>query len=90
MRIPIQLWRAADDSHQPNPWYDEAVRLALPQAPEYHVVPGAGHFDFLPPCGPRLASRAPLICADRLGFDRAAFHTEFNRDIVTFFRRSLG
>jgi predicted dienelactone hydrolase len=90
VRIPIQLWRAADDTHQPNPWYDEAVRLALPQAPEYHVVPGAGHFDFLPPCGPRLASRAPLICSDRLGFDRAAFLTEFNRDIVTFFRRSLG
>jgi predicted dienelactone hydrolase len=89
VRIPIQLWRAADDHHQPNPWYDEAVRLALPQAPEYRVVPGAGHFDFLPPCGPRLASRAPLICVDPPGFDRAAFHVEFNRDIVTFFRRTL-
>lgn len=90
VHIPIQLWRAADDHHQPNPWYDEAVRLALPRPPEYHVIAGAGHYDFLPPCPLRLAARAPRICADPSGFDRAAFHTKFNRDVVAFFRRTLG
>ena len=45
VHIPIELWRAANDRHQPNPWYDEAVRLALPRPPEYHVVAGAGHYD---------------------------------------------
>lgn len=89
VRIPIQLWRAADDHHQPNPWYDEAVRLALPRPPEYHVVAGAGHYDFLPPCGPRLASVAPQICSDPPGFDRAAFHQAFNAQIVRFFHAKL-
>jgi predicted dienelactone hydrolase len=89
VHIPIQLWRAADDRHQPNPWYDEAVRRALPRAPDYHVVPGADHFDFLPPCGPRLAALAPRICDDPSGFDRAAFHQAFNAEIVRFFRSKL-
>ena len=89
VRIPIQLWRAADDKHQPNPWYEEKVRAALPNPPEYHVVDGAGHFDFLPPCGPRLAAVAPQICADPPGFDRAAFHQRFNADVTRFFETSL-
>jgi predicted dienelactone hydrolase len=89
VHIPILLWRAEDDRHQPNPWYDEAVRRALPRPPEYHVVAGADHFDFLPPCGPRLAAVAPRICADPHGFDRAAFHQAFNAEIVRFFRANL-
>jgi predicted dienelactone hydrolase len=89
VHIPIQLWRAEDDHHQPNPWYEEAVRLALSQPPEYHVVAGAGHYDFLPPCDPRLAAKLPRDCADPPGFDRAAFHGAFNAQIVRFFRATL-
>jgi predicted dienelactone hydrolase len=89
VHIPIQLWRAADDHHQPDPYYEEAVRKALPMAPEYHVVPNAGHFDFLPPCSQSLATIKPEICADSDGFDRAAFHMEFNARIVEFFRTHL-
>lgn len=89
VQIPIQLWRAANDRHQPDPWYEEAVRLALPRPPEYHVVADAGHYDFLPPCGPRLAARAPQICADPPDFDRAAFHQAFNAQIVRFFLATL-
>lgn len=89
VRAPIQLWRAADDRHQPNPYYDEAIRAALPQAPEYHVVPNAGHYDFLPPCDARHARIAPAICKSLPGFDRAAFHEEFNADMVRFFKATL-
>lgn len=87
--IPIQLWRAADDRHQPNPDYEEAVRLALPRKPEYHVISGAGHYDFLPPCSAELAKIKPEICADPDGFDRATFHRRFNAEIVRFFRDNL-
>ena len=90
VRIPVQLWRAADDKHQPDPWYEEPVRAALPKPPEYHVVAGAGHFDFLPPCGPRMAARAPQICADPSGFDRADFHKRFNAEVTRFFQTNLG
>ena len=91
--MPIQLWRAEDDVILPHPSYAEAVRLALPQPqpqpPEYHVVPAAGHFDFLAPCNEALAARVPDICSSAPGFDRRAFHATFNQLIVGFFRRTL-
>jgi len=71
------------------PWYAEAVRQALPLAPDYRVVPGAGHFDFLAPCSDKLARIAPPICASRPGFDRAAFHRQFNAAVVGFFVAAL-
>jgi predicted dienelactone hydrolase len=89
IHIPIQLWRAADDHHQPNPYYEQTLIERLPQAPEYHVIPGAGHYDFLPSCSVSLADVNPLVCADSSGFNRRAFHDEFNDDILRFFRATL-
>ena len=89
VKVPVQLWRAENDTVVPHPRYAEAVRLALPQAPEYHVVPNAGHYDFLAPCSAALASIAPPICTSATGFDRAAFHDSFNTAVVAFFGRTL-
>ena len=89
VRIPVQLWRAGDDHLLPNPDYAEAVRVALPRPPEYHVVPNADHFDFLAPCSEPLAKSVPMICSERPGFDRAAFHAEFDAAVVAFFERTL-
>jgi predicted dienelactone hydrolase len=89
VRIPIQLWRAADDHILPAPDYADAVRAALPQPPDYHVVPGAEHFDFLAPCSEAMARMVAEICQEHGGFDRAAFHRAFDRDVVAFFERTL-
>lgn len=89
IKVPVQLWRAEDDTILPHPRYAEAVRLSLPQAPDYHVVPNAGHFDFLAPCSDALASLVPVICASAPSFDRVAFHTSFNATVVGFFRKTL-
>lgn len=89
INVPVQLWRAEDDTILPHPRYAEAVRLSLPHAPDYHVVPNAGHFDFLAPCSDALASLVPAICASAPGFDRVAFHTRFNAAVVGFFRKTL-
>jgi predicted dienelactone hydrolase len=89
VRIPIQLWRDADDHILPHPYYAEAVRTALPHAPEFHLVDNADHFDFLAPCSDRLRQLAPQICISRPGFDRAAFHDDFNAKVVAFFERTL-
>lgn len=86
---PVQLWRAERDHILPSPFYAEPVRDALPRPPEYREVPGADHFDFLPPCSPQLAAAAPAICVATPDFDRAAFQNDFNREIVGFFRRTL-
>ncbi len=85
--IPVQLWRADADQILPAPFYADAVRAALPQPPEFHAVAGAGHFDFLTPCAD--PARMPQLCASAPGFDRAAFHAAFDREVVRFFREKL-
>jgi predicted dienelactone hydrolase len=87
--VPIQLWRGDSDEILPQPNYAQAVYDRLPVKPEYHVVANAGHFAFLAPCSPALAARVPEICHDPEGFDRAAFHREFNRDVVAFFKAKM-
>jgi predicted dienelactone hydrolase len=87
--VPVQLWRAEDDHILPNPDYAEAVRIALPSPPEFHLVAKADHFDFLAPCSDLLRSAAPAICVSAPGFDRVAFHQTFNREVVRFFRQTL-
>jgi predicted dienelactone hydrolase len=87
--VPVQLWRAAEDHILPHPDYAEAVRIALPNPPEYHVVENADHFDFLAPCTDMLRQIAPVICVSRPGFDRAAFHQTFNAEVVRFFKETL-
>ena len=86
---PVQLWQAGADQILPAPFYVEPVRDGLPTAPEYHRVDGAGHFDFLPPCSPELATAAPVICTPTPGFDRVAFHEALNREIIRFFSTHL-
>ncbi|KXU82863.1 dienelactone hydrolase [Caballeronia megalochromosomata] len=89
VRIPFQLWRAADDHHQPHPWYDEAVRANLPRPPEFHVIANAGHYDFLPPCNAHMTRATPALCTSAPGFDRPAFHERFNAEVVRFFDAKL-
>ena len=87
--VPIQLWRGDSDEILPHPNYAQAIYDRLQVKPEYHVVPNAGHFAFLAPCTPALAAVAPQICRDPQGFDRAAFHREFDPAVVAFFKAKL-
>lgn len=89
VKVPVQLWRAENDVLVPHPRYAEAVRLALPEAPDYRVVLNAGHYDFLAPCSDALASLAPAICTSAAGFDRVAFHASFDSDVAKFFEKTL-
>lgn len=87
VRVPVQLWRADDDQILPAPFYADAVRAALPTAPEFHAVPGAGHFDFLAPCADQTAM--PQLCRSAPGFDRVTFHAQFDAEVVRFFTARL-
>jgi predicted dienelactone hydrolase len=84
--IPVQLWRGEQDTILPHPDYAEVVHTLLPRA-EYHVVPGAEHWDFMAPCSEALAKVAPVICPRTI--DREAFHRTFNAEVVRFFERTL-
>ena len=61
----------------------------LPAKPEYRLAPNAGHFAFLAPCSSALANDIPRICVDAPGFDRVAFHKQFNAEVLAFFRKHL-
>ena len=85
---PVQLWRAENDELASR-HNTKAVRDALPVEPEYHVIPDAGHFAILAPCTELQARAAPKLCKDANGFDRVAFHKDFNARIVAFFGQHL-
>lgn len=87
VKAAVQLWGGADDQNVPVKTNGAAVRALLPNGADEHVVPGAGHFAFLAPCPGWLF---PAICRDAGGFDRVAFHRDFNRGVVAFFQAHLG
>jgi predicted dienelactone hydrolase len=87
--IPIQLWRAEDDTQAPDATNSGVVRNELPVRPEEHIVPGQDHYVFLAPCSAALAAAVPDICHDTANFDRAAFHRTFDQAVVTFFNKEL-
>jgi len=86
---PVQLWEAENDRIAPNRWSAENVKANLRSSPEVHVVPSADHFAFIAPCNTALAERVPEICQDPPGFDRTAFHRDFNAAVVGFFQKQL-
>jgi predicted dienelactone hydrolase len=87
--IPVQLWASELGGDGVLPHSVDIVDQHLAPPHEYHVVPNAGHFSFLAPCSPALAKEVPQICLDASGFDRAAFHRQFNTDVLVFFRTHL-
>ena len=88
--VPVQLWASAFGGDGVAPEAVEAVHRNLPTPPEWHPVPGSAHFAFIAPCTPVMAQALREICSDPPGFDRAAFHAEFNTQVLDFFRKYLG
>jgi predicted dienelactone hydrolase len=94
VKVPIQLWASALSGEDKTGGevtldYVSTIMRDLPIKPDYHLVQNAGHYAFLPPCTPELATKRPNICTDRPGFDRAAFHAELNAAALAFFREHL-
>jgi predicted dienelactone hydrolase len=87
--VPVQLWASEQGGEGVEYAHIEAIRTALPQAPEYHVAKGAGHFAYLTPCPAALKESAKHICTDPDGFDRSAWHQTMNAAVTTFFRQHL-
>ena len=65
-----------------------ALAKALPRPPQQVTVPGS-HFVFVDPCSPIMAARAPEVCSDPPGTDRAAIHQRFRREIADFLRANM-
>jgi predicted dienelactone hydrolase len=89
IQIPLQIWRSELGGYGVIATSTALTAKSLPGKPEIHVVP-AGHYAFLPPCTPQLTAHRPEVCTDPDGFDRSAFHRDFDARIVGFFREHLG
>jgi predicted dienelactone hydrolase len=86
--VPVQLWASERRNYPVTPQSVAAVQKNLPAKHEYRLVPNAGHnafFLYLP----ALVKAVPELCTDAPGFDRVAFHEQFNAAVLAFFRRYL-
>jgi predicted dienelactone hydrolase len=89
IQIPLLIWRSELGGGGIDAKNSALTASRLPGKPDVHTV-AAGHFAFLPPCPPPLAAAVPRICTDvPAGFDRAAFHRDFNASVVGFLREHL-
>jgi predicted dienelactone hydrolase len=88
IKIPVLVWRSELGGGGVDAAGVARVTRSLPGNPDIRVVP-AGHYAFLPPCTAELAALRPQVCSDPDGFDRAAFHREFDAAVVKFFREQL-
>jgi predicted dienelactone hydrolase len=87
--IPLLLWRSALGGDGVTPDAIEALVSLLPVRPDYRIAANSSHFSFVAPCPPELAKAMPALCTDPPGFDRRAFHDEFNSAAVAFFSLHL-
>lgn len=87
--IPLQVWGSQHGGGGGASPEDVAtLARVLPEKPDLRVVSNAVHMSFLTMCPE--TRRSSEVCIDAPGFDRAAFHREFNAEVVAFLRRNLG
>jgi len=88
LKAPIQLWASERGGYGVLPHDLAALDASLPARHDYRVVSNAAHLAFFL-CPPALLQARSEVCEDAPGFDRAAFHAQFNADVLAFFRTWL-
>ncbi len=91
VRVPLLVRAGERDDIMP-PFYIETILRGLPADArlDYRVVPNAGHFAFLAPFPPALASPRFPPSQDPPGFDRVAYHDELAREVLAFVSAARG
>jgi predicted dienelactone hydrolase len=89
VKMPVQLWASEYGGEGVLPHDIAAMEANRPAKHEYRVVPNSWHLSFLPPCAAALIKEFPEFCVDTPGFDRVAFHKEFNAAVLGFFQQQL-
>lgn len=88
VRLPILLYRPADDSYLKSVGNAAALAANLAVAPEVRTVPGR-HFVFVDPCPEAVAAEVPALCVDDPAVDRVGLHRQMESEIATFLRLHL-
>ena len=87
--VPVQLWSSERGGRGASAEATTKIGEALPSKTSANIVRNAAHFVFLAPCAADALKSESEFCADGAGFDRTAFHKQFNADLVAFFRQRL-
>lgn len=89
VQVPVLLYSGDEDRVVPLEQNARALLRKLPNAPDFRLVPGAGHFVFMAPCSEEMDALVPQVCEDADGVDRVAVHRELDAEAVRFFTRTL-
>jgi predicted dienelactone hydrolase len=85
VKAPILLLEAELDAYTPAEHGQLVVHgVATPQNVVHRTVPNAGHFSFLSPFPPALATPSFLPSQDPPGFDRTVFQAALQAEVVNF------
>jgi predicted dienelactone hydrolase len=87
--VPVQLWSSRYGGAGVTLESVAVVDRELQFKSDFHFVPDAAHWAFLAPCSAELAKANSRNCIDAPGFDRVAFHKDFNAAVLDFFRKHL-
>ncbi|MCD5994901.1 dienelactone hydrolase [Pseudomonas sp. CDFA 602] len=90
VHVPVLMYAGDDDQLLALDRNAEALARKLPQAPDYKLLAGAGHFVFMAPCSDEQRATTPMLCNDREGVDREDIHRNLSAEAVRFFTSALG
>lgn len=90
VHVPVLMFAGDDDQLLAVDRNAEALARKLPQAPDYRLLAGAGHFVFMAPCSAEQRVSMPTLCTDREGVDREDIHRTLSAEAVRFFASALG
>jgi predicted dienelactone hydrolase len=85
---PVAIALGDADTVAPPPTNGELAAKLIPGA-AIDVIPGVGHYDFIPECGPGAAALPAAYCADKPGVSRRAAHERVAGEAVVFFDKTL-
>ena len=87
--VPAQIHRLDGDRVLREPWHAENIVALMGDHARLVVHPEAHHFAFITPFPPAMANEVGAVGRDPEGFDRRAFLSRVNEQILRFFDDAL-
>jgi predicted dienelactone hydrolase len=88
IRRPVAIALGEADTVAPPGTNGELAAKLVPGA-TIDVIPGVGHYTFLPDCGPGSSVLPAAYCSEKPGVSRDAAHDRVTREAIAFFDRTL-
>lgn len=90
VHVPVLMYSGDGDQLLALDKNAQALARKLPQAPEFKLLPGAGHFVFLAPCSDEQQATQAILCTDAEGVNRVDIHRNLTADAARFFGETIG